>query len=186
MTKRESSGPEKPKPVRSSQMVGTSPKSLTPTKRKAAPANDDENGVEAEEKGVRMKVIRTYDRNVGVLPRRKPPRSKKLSSFSIEIFDYDEEEEEEDDGEEVDDLAIFSKDLAEEEEAIREKEKLVAQSKSDSPASSGRGRRGRGAARGAARRGRGRPRKEKSGSEEEEQLAFEDDSNDEFELSDDD
>lgn len=67
-------------------------------------------------------VIRTYDRGVGI-PRKRPPRSKKLSTY-LEIFDFEEEEEEEDE-EEVDDLERFSQALADEEKEIREKEKLV-------------------------------------------------------------
>ena len=66
-----------------------------------------------------MQVIRTYDRGLGI-PRKRPPRSKKLSTY-LEIFDF-EEEEEEDEEEEVDDLERFSQALAEEEKAVREKE----------------------------------------------------------------
>ena len=63
-----------------------------------------------------MQVIRTYDRGLGI-PRKRPPRSKKLSTY-LEIFDF-EEEEEEDEEEEVDDLERFSQALAEEEKALR-------------------------------------------------------------------
>lgn len=70
-----------------------------------------------------MQVIRTYDRGLGV-PRKRPPRSKKLSTF-LEIFEFEEDEEEDEDEEEVDDLERFSQALVDEENAIREKEKTV-------------------------------------------------------------
>lgn len=91
-------------------------------------------------------------------PRRRPPRSKKLSALgSIEIFDYEDEEEEEEDEEEVDDLERFSQALADEEKAIREKE---SQSGKDfiSPNASGSsraGRRGRGRSPAAVKSGKG-------------------------------
>ena len=74
-----------------------------------------------------MQVIRTYDRGLGT-PRKRPPRSKKLSTF-LEIFEFEEDEEEEEDEEDVDDLERFSQALADEENAIREKEKVQVQPK---------------------------------------------------------
>lgn len=67
-----------------------------------------------------MQVIRTYDR-LGT-PKKKQPRAKKLANF-LEIFEFEDDEEE--DEEEVDDLERFSQALADEEKAIREKEKLL-------------------------------------------------------------
>jgi hypothetical protein len=99
-----------------------------------------------------MQVIRTYDRGLGT-PRKRPPRSKKLSTF-LEIFEFDEDEEEEEDEEEVDDLERFSQALVDEENAIREKEgqpkKPVASASKNAAVSTATYSRGRGRGRGRA------------------------------------